>query len=92
MVNENADEFWKRVKALIKEKKTTQEYVAGKCGVTLGVFKAWIFNNRLPDAAQCVHMAGALGTTAEFLVTGEQKKQDNSEAIALILSAVDLLR
>lgn len=92
MVNENAEEFWERVKTLIKEKKTTQEYVAGKCGVTLGVFKAWIFNKRLPDAAQCVRMADALGTTAEFLVTGEQKKQDNSKAISLLLSAVDLLK
>lgn len=92
MINENADKFWERVKTLIKENRTTQEYVAGKCGVSLGVFKNWIYTKHLPDAAQSVYIAKALGTSVEFLVSGTEKKQDNSKAISLILSAVDLLR
>ena len=73
MLNENATFFWERVKQLIKQQNTTQEWVATQCDVSLGMIKSWIFNNRLPDAAQAVRMAKALNTTVEYLVTGQEK-------------------
>lgn len=71
MLNENAEPFWERVKELIKINSTTQEWLAGQCDVSLGMVKSWIFNKRLPDAAQAVRIAKALQTSVEYLVTGE---------------------
>lgn len=71
MLNENAERFWERVKELIKRNSTTQEWLASQCDVSLGMVKSWIFNKRLPDAAQAVRIAKALQTSVEHLVTGE---------------------
>ena len=71
MLNENAEHFWERVKELIKRNSTTQEWLASQCDVSLGMVKSWIFNKRLPDAAQAVRIAKALQTSVEYLVTGE---------------------
>lgn len=72
MMNENAVLFWDRTKALIKERNTTQDWLAQQCDVSLNVMKSWIFNKRLPDAAQAVRIAKALQTSVEYLVTGEE--------------------
>lgn len=72
MLNENAEHFWERVKELIKRNSTTQERLASQCDVSLGMVKSWIFNKRLPDAAQAVRIAKALQTSVEYLVTGEE--------------------
>lgn len=73
MLNENANLFWERVKNLIKQQNTTQEWIAQQCEVSLGMVKSWIFNKRLPDAAQATRIAKALSTSVEFLATGEDK-------------------
>lgn len=72
MLNENAEPFWERVKELIKKNSTTQEWLASQCDVSLGMVKSWIFNKRLPDAAQAVRIAKALQTSVEYLTTGEE--------------------
>lgn len=72
MLNENAEHFWERVKELIKRNSTTQEWLASQCDVSLGMVKSWIFNKRLPDAAQAVRIAKALQTSVEYLVSGEE--------------------
>ena len=91
MINENAEQFWESVKILTKENKTKQEFLAEKCGVSLGVFKAWVFNKRLPDASQSVRIAKSLGTSVEYLVTGQKEKQGNTEVSALLKKALELL-
>lgn len=64
-------EFWNNVKTLIKERETTQEKLCKCCGISLATFVSWIHNSRFPDAEQAVKIASALGTTVEYLVTGE---------------------
>ena len=71
MTNENAKEFWNRVKELIKQNKLTQDLVAQECGVTINVMKSWIFNDRLPDAAQAIRIAKTLNTSVDYLVNGQ---------------------
>jgi transcriptional regulator with XRE-family HTH domain len=63
-------EFWDRVKVEIRRQNTTQDWVAGKAGIIVGSFRGWIAKDRLPDASQAHAIAGALGVTVEYLVTG----------------------
>ena len=83
MVNENAPAFWERVKALIKQNSTTQDWVSSQCDVSLNVFKSWIFNKRLPDAAQAARIARSLGTSVEYLVYGDDATGLAAENAAL---------
>ena len=65
-------DFWQRVKAEIKRQNTTQEWVARRAGIILGSFRGWIAKDRLPDVKDGVAIAGALGVTVEYLLTGEK--------------------
>ncbi len=94
MLNENAEPFWERVKKLIKENSTTQEWLASQCDVSLGMVKSWIFNKRLPDAAQAARIASALDTSVEYLVTGEDNSpymEENAQLKDRIQKAVEIL-
>jgi len=71
-MNNNAEDFWQRVKELIKSQKTTQEWVANTAGVSFSNFKQQIFHNRMPIADEAVAIAKALNTTVEYLVTGKE--------------------
>ncbi|ADK81286.1 helix-turn-helix domain-containing protein [Sediminispirochaeta smaragdinae] len=68
-------DFWERLKTLIKEQKTTQEWVANKTGVSFGTFRKWMSRKTMPNADQAVEIAEVLDTTVEYLVTG--KNPDN---------------
>lgn len=81
MTNENAEQFWNRVKELIKQNKITQETLAQECGVTINVLKSWIFNNRLPDVAQAIYIAKTLNTSVEYLVRGIEKTEEEVKLI-----------
>jgi transcriptional regulator with XRE-family HTH domain len=67
----NKSEFWGRVKAHIKEQKTTQKAVAFACGMKLNTLNRQIYDDTMPDAEKLVKIARFLGTTVEYLVTGE---------------------
>ena len=94
MTNENAEEFWSRIKNLIKQNNTTQDWLAQKCDVSINVLKSWIFNKRLPDAAQASKIAQALGTSVEYLVTGSDNSpymEENAQLKDRIQKAVEIL-
>ena len=67
---ENAEEFWKLVNQLIKAQKTKQEAIAASCGISVQTLRGWITKKRFPNAPETYRIAQALGTTVEFLVTG----------------------
>lgn len=67
---DNTD-FWNRVKELMKEQKINQESLCSSINISIGTMRGWITHSRLPDAEQAVKIASALGTTVEYLVTGE---------------------
>jgi transcriptional regulator with XRE-family HTH domain len=63
-------DFWARLKEQIKEKNTTQEWIAGKIGVPFGTFRKWLTRKTYPNIKQGVELAELLDTSAEYLVTG----------------------
>ncbi|GHV40562.1 hypothetical protein AGMMS49546_14700 [Spirochaetia bacterium] len=64
-------DFWERLKTEIKERNTTQEWIAGKIEVPFGTFRKWLTRKTYPDLKQGVEIAGLLETSAEYLVTGK---------------------
>ncbi|GHV27134.1 hypothetical protein AGMMS4952_08330 [Spirochaetia bacterium] len=67
-------DFWMRLKTEIKEKNTTQEWIAGKIGVPFGTFRKWLTRKTYPDIKQGVEIAELLNTSAEYLVTGSDRE------------------
>ena len=65
-------DFWERLKQEIKRNDTTQEWLAKKIDVPFGTLRKWLSRQTMPNADQAVAMAEALGTTVEYLVTGEK--------------------
>ena len=76
-------DFWDRVKILIKQNKTTQESLAISANLNFSNMKQQIFYKRLPDAAQAARIAQALGTTVEYLVSGENSNKEAKELAEL---------
>ena len=87
---ENPENFWERVKVLIKARKMTQESLAKSADVNFSNLKQQIFYNRLPVVDEAVRIARSLGTTVEYLMTGNGER-DNSEVIQLLKEAIDRL-
>ena len=63
--------FWERVKELQKRSGYFQEDLASIAGVSIGVYKNWIYRDIIPRADEACKIAEALNTTVEYLVTGK---------------------
>lgn len=88
-------EFWDRVKTLIKSKNITQEGLAKAAEINFSNMKQQIFYERCPDAIQATKIASALGTTVEYLVTGEENNplaEENKTLKEKIQKAIEDLR
>lgn len=59
-----------RLKAEIKVKNTTQEWIAGQIGVPFGTFRKWMTRKTYPSIKEGVEIARLLETSAEYLATG----------------------
>jgi len=59
-----------RLKSDIKQKNTTQEWIAGKIGVPFGTFRKWMTRKTYPNLKEGVEIAKLLETSAEYLATG----------------------
>ena len=64
------DNFWARVKQLIKYHKIKQKDFAQYIDVPIRTFWGWIYRDCIPDAARACAIAQALGVTVEYLVMG----------------------
>jgi transcriptional regulator with XRE-family HTH domain len=62
--------FWDNVKRAVLRQETTQEWVAGKAGISFNTFQGWISKDIFPRADDAQKIAAALATTVEYLVTG----------------------
>ena len=72
--------FWTRVNILIKEKSMTQTELSVSCGFNPRRIQNLSGGNRLPDVHEGYLIAQALGTSVEYLITGENPvKPDISE-------------
>jgi len=65
-------DFWIRLKNEIREKNTTQEWIAGKIGVPLSTFRKWMTRKTYPNIQEGIEIAKLLGTSSEYLVTGTE--------------------
>lgn len=64
-------DFYERVKYLVKEKNFSLIPFLESIGINYGTYKAQRRYNNLPRADEAVKIAQALGTSVEYLVTGE---------------------
>lgn len=69
--------FWERAEALRKRLDLTQRQLSRRMGVNDRSVETWVQRNTMPNADQACIIAKALGTTVEFLVTGD----DSVEAV-----------
>ena len=80
-------EFYGRVKSLVKTNKTTIEYIVCKAGLSLASYNAYRRNKNLPRADEAVRIAQALGTTVEYLVSGNEQKPPTAEDTLIEIQA-----
>lgn len=66
----SAMDFWTRLKLMIRENNTTQEWVARRIGVPFGTFRKWLTRKTYPNAIESVKIAKLLNTSVEYLVMG----------------------
>jgi transcriptional regulator with XRE-family HTH domain len=68
------ENFWTRVKRLLKERKATQSEAAAVCGVKVRTFQSWIRYNYFPTILDGYNLACFLGVSVEYLVTGKESE------------------
>ena len=77
-------DFWTRLKAEIKAKNTTQEWIAGHIGVPFGTFRKWMTRKTYPNMKEGTEIARLLDTSAEYLLTGIEPEGLNDTERKLI--------
>jgi transcriptional regulator with XRE-family HTH domain len=66
----NAKFFWKTVKKEVDRQNTSFEYLYRKTGIPKGTFSSWKSRDIIPRADEAYKIAGALGVSIEYLLTG----------------------
>ena len=78
------EEFWVRVKTLIKNQNTTMEWVASQVGVRPDSFRRWSQRKTIPNALFAVKIARALDASVEYLATGREPIFLSGEDMAIL--------
>lgn len=65
-------EFWERFETQIKTLSLTKKEVAASAGINYGTFVNYATNNRIPKTEEAVRIAKAIGTSVEYLVSGDE--------------------
>ena len=68
----NTDDFWERVKYLIRIKAITQERTAKACGISFSTFRGWISKKYFPPIEDTYNLARFLGVSIDFLISGRE--------------------
>ena len=87
------NKFWERVNSLIRINNTTQVEAAAACGVNKRTFQNWIQRGLYPTIIDGYYLAGFLGVSVEFLVTGRETKTTKQVEMArsrLLKTYIDL--
>jgi transcriptional regulator with XRE-family HTH domain len=86
-------ELWNRANTLLKQKGYTQRSLALKCGFTERRIESLSTDGRQPSTDESVKIAAALGTTVEYLVTGDDPgKPDTTKALEHLEAVQDFLK
>ena len=70
----NAARFWDRTDIKVKEQNTTYADVATAMGINPGNFSSWKARKTFPNVDYATQIAKQLGTSVEYLVDGDEKK------------------
>ena len=90
----NIKAFWSRVKARIKQKGVTQAETAKACGMSSDKFRRWMATNMIPPLSAAYRLAGYLGVSLEYLVSGQgpdKVSRINEEVLGLLKEAENKL-
>jgi len=68
--------FWRRADSLVKIRKISLEKFAAHIHVPRSTFFRWRQLGLIPDVITAYDIATALGTSVEFLITGEDRKNE----------------
>ena len=89
----DAASFWKRTNNLIKSQRTKQEVIAEKCNISYQTFRGWVSRKTFPGGDETYLIAHTLGTTVEYLVTGNKPEPSAAdEALDKIQAVIDQYR
>jgi phage repressor protein C with HTH and peptisase S24 domain len=77
-------EFWERFETQMKVLSLTKKEVAALVGISYGTFVNYSTNNRIPKTEEAVRIAKAIGTSVEYLVSGEETDIDQEEPIVKV--------
>jgi transcriptional regulator with XRE-family HTH domain len=88
-MGDNAAIFWENVKEAVKAQNTTQEWVAGKAGISFNTFQGWISKGIFPRVNEAVRIAAVLNTSVESLVNNAVR--DNAGAVRLIYQSLPVI-
>ena len=66
--------FWDRLEQALRENNITAAELSRKIGVASSVVNSWKMRDSIPRADIAVKTAEALGTTVEYLITGNQNE------------------
>ena len=72
-------QFGIKVKDELDYNTIIQKQLADSIKISYNTIQSWITKARLPDAEEAKKIARALNTSAEFLVSGENSRNTNSE-------------
>ena len=75
----NIDAFWNNVKSLLHQQGKTQRAFSVECGLAERRLENLIAAHRSPDIIEAFVIAKTLGTSIEYLITGEEPSQDSNE-------------
>jgi transcriptional regulator with XRE-family HTH domain len=67
-------EIWVRVKQKLDEMGKSQNELARVIGVSSAQASAWVVNDRIPRADDCLKIADYLGVSVRWLLTGEEEE------------------
>ena len=79
MENFNINDFWNRVKYLCRVNRITKKDFAARCGVTEQNLTSQANIGRTPKITQTMLMAETLGVSIDYLITGKDSTQIQTE-------------
>ena len=69
--------FQRRVNDLLFQQQKKRPWLSAETGIPISTLNNWFSRARMPGADQLVKIARALGTTVEYLMTGEAPDSQN---------------
>ena len=80
------ESFYRRLERLLKDKGISKKDLAEKCGISNNGISTWGVTGAVPRADVAVKIAGILGVSTEYLITGKIPEIDTKDELAYSVS------